>query len=287
MRDKATYPIRVAAIDFLNPAPLMWDLEHAPVAAELAQHYALSYMKPSQCAASLVDSTADLGLIPIAALTPEMAIVPGSVIASLDRVRSIQLIVKSSGRLEDVGTVAADTASRSSLAYTHILFTKFLGMSPTFIPARADPMAMLETADAALLIGDPALLALEDRAEIERRHGPCQWYDLAHEWKQRTGLPWVAAVWAVRPEAIPDPAALIADLDHSREAGLLHIEELVSEWTPRIALPPATIRTYLTENIHYRLDDQCLAAVRLFRKYAAEIGVLPALENLRFLGSME
>jgi len=262
----------------------MWDFEHAPRSGELADRYALTYMKPSQCASSLLDGSADLGLIPVAALTPELAIVPGSTIASLDRVRSIQLIVKGLGQLEAVRNVAADTASRSSIAYAHILFTKFLGTSPQFIAAAADPIAMLETSDAALLIGDPALLALEDRERIERWVGPCQWYDLAHEWRQRTGLPWVAAVWAARTEAISNPEEVIADLDRSRENGLGHIEDLVSEWVPRIALPTATIRNYLTENIHYRLDDGCLEAVRLFRRYAAEIDLLAELGELRFLG---
>jgi len=276
-------PIRVAAIDFLNPAPLMWDFEHPPLAAELAQRYALGYMLPSQCAAALLDGTADLGLVPIAALTPDLAIVPGSVIASLDRVRSIQLIVRGAKPLEAVRTVAADTASRSSLAYAHILFTKFLGVSPGFIPASADPIAMLESADAALLIGDPALLALEARGTIEQKVGACQWFDLAHEWKVRTGLPWVAAVWAARPDAIPDRAQLVADLDRSRANGLARIEDLVAEWTPRIAIPASTIRAYLTRNIHYTLDPACLEALHLFRRYAAEIGLLPPLPEVRFL----
>ncbi len=262
----------------------MWDFEHAPHSAELAERYTLNYTKPSECAASLLAGTADLGLIPIAALTPELAIVPGSTIASLDRVRSIQLIVRGSRSLEEVRTVAADTASRSSLAYAHILFRKFLGTSPEFVPAQADPVAMLQAADAALLIGDPALLALEERDGIEQQLGPCQWIDLAHEWKTRTGLPWVAAVWAVRPASIADPAQLIADLDHSRIAGLAHIDDLVAEWTPRIALPPATIHTYLTENIHYTLDPECLEALLLFRRYAAEIDVLAPLPEPRFLG---
>jgi len=275
--------LRVAAIDFLNPAPLMWEFEHLPASVELAGRYTLNYMLPSECAASLLDGSADLGLIPIAALTPELAIVPGSAIASLDRVRSIQLIVKGARPLEEVRSVAADTASRSSLAYAHILFTKFLGTQPRFLPARADPGAMLVAADAALLIGDPALLALEAREAIERQAGPCQWFDLAHEWHLRTGLPWVAAVWAARPEAIPDPARLIEDLDRSRIAGLAHIDDLVAEWTPRIAIPPATIREYLTHNIHYTLDPACLEALTLFRRHADEIGLLPPLPQPRFL----
>lgn len=278
-----SHRIRVAAIGFLNPAPLMWDFEHSPRAAELAASYELTRMRPSECAASLLAGTADLGLIPVAALTPELAIVPGSTIAALDRVRSIQLIVKGSKQLDEVKTIAADTASRSSLAYSQILFSKFLGASPEFLPACADPIAMLQSADAALLIGDPALLALEDRETIEQQFGPCQWFDIAHEWRLRTRLPWVAAVWAVRTEAIANPAQLIDDLDRSRINGMAHIEDLVSEWTPRIAIPPSTIHSYLMDNIHYTLDAPCLEALYLFRRYAAEIGALPPLPELRFL----
>jgi len=287
--------LRVAAINFLNPAPLMWDLEHPPLAGELTERYSLHYTQPALCAEELLAGRADLGLIPIAALTPDLAIVPGCTIASLDRVRSIQLIIKEKrGRegddgeaLKDVRTVAADTASRSSLAYAEILFRKFLGTQPAFVPAAAEPIAMLQQADAAILIGDPALLALEAREQIEAAVGPCLWLDLAHEWRIRTGLPWVAAVWAVRPEALEvsgvTAAQLAADLNQSRDHGLLHIEELVEQWTPRIPIPAATIRHYLTRNIHYSLDPDCIRAIELFRQYAAEAEILPALPTLRLL----
>jgi chorismate dehydratase len=295
--------LRVAAISFLNPAPLMWDFEHPPHAAELAQRYSLHYTQPSLCADELLSGRADLGLIPIASLTPDLAIVPGCSIASLDKVRSIQLIVKQrSGikqrsrkqrdgeelsALENVRTIAADTASRSSLAYAEILFRKFLNTHPTFLPSLADPIAMLRQADAAILIGDPALLALESRDQIEAAVGPCLWFDLAHQWRTRTNLPWVAAVWAVRPDALSPsnltPAQLTEDLEASRDHGLLHIDQLVEQWTPRIAIPPATIRRYLTHNIHYALNADCIRTIKLFRQYAAEVGALPPLPHLRFL----
>ncbi|MBB5318035.1 menaquinone biosynthesis protein [Tunturibacter empetritectus] len=279
--------LRVAAINFLNPAPLMWDFEHAPLAQELAQRYSLHYTQPSQCAAELLAGRADLGLIPIAALTPELAVVPGCTIASLNEVRSIQLIVKSPNTFSTVKTVSADTASRSSLAYAEILFRKFASNHPAFLPASADPIAMLQQADAAILIGDPALLALERREQIEAEVGPCQWFDLAHEWHIRTNVPWVAAVWAVRPESLGEPrlsaAQLVEDLEASRNHGLLHIEDLVKEWAPRIELSPAVIRHYLSSNIHYVLNTDCMHAIKLFRQYAAEVDVLPALPDLRLL----
>jgi chorismate dehydratase len=317
--------LRVAAIDFLNPAPLMWDFEHPPLSSALAQRYDVHYTQPSLCADELLFGRADLGLIPIASLTTGLAIVPGCAIASLDRVRSIQLIVKLdrlpshlvparprltaaerrsllaappqqiddpslvNQALAGVRTVAADAASRSSVAYAQVLFRKFLSTDPEFVPSIADPVAMLTEADAALLIGDPALLALEDRAHIEANPaiGPCLWLDLAHEWHTRTGTPWVAAVWAVRPDLLAEsevsPAQLIEDLQHSRDAGLANIEALVDEWIPRIDLPAATIRDYFTRNIHYNLSQDCLDAIQLFRAFAAEARVLPPLPRLRML----
>jgi len=286
--------LRVAAINFLNPAPLMWDFEHSPAAAELAERYELHYTHPAQCADEILSGRADLGLIPVASLTADLAIVPGCAIASLDRVRSIQLIVKRKSNddevnrvLEGVRTIAVDLASRSSLAYAQILFRRFIGGDPEILPAPADPIAMLAQADAALLIGDPALLALEARDAIERAAGPCVWLDLAHEWSSRAGAPWVAAVWAVRPEALRTTtttgAQLTSDLQFSRDHGLAHIDALVEEWTPRIALPPETIRSYLTHNIHYTLDRECIFAIELFRRYAADADILPALPTLRFL----
>jgi chorismate dehydratase len=284
--------LRLSAIAFLNPAPLLYDFEHPPRAAELATRYDIHYTTPAQCAAELHAGTSDLGLVPIATLTPELAIVPGCTIASRAEVRSILLLVKNPGNLvetealKQVRTLAADAASRSSQAYAHILFRHFLGTHPTLHEAAADPLAMLATADAALLIGDPALLARERRSAVDASVGtPLLWLDLAALWRQYTGLPWVAAVWAVRPEALTDvrPAQLTADLNTSRESGLAHIDQLVEEWTPRLAISPATTRTYLTHNIHYTLDPACAESILLFRTLAAKIDILPPLRTLRML----
>jgi chorismate dehydratase len=287
-------PLRVAAISFLNPAPLLYDFEHEPGAARLREHYAVHYTLPSACARELLDGTADLGLIPIAALTPKLAVVPGCTIASLGEVRSILLLVKNPARLPvaealaRVRNVAADAASRSSAAYAHILFERFHGVKPQFVEMAADPAAMLAGCDAALLIGDPALLARERRAEIDAAcDASLLWLDMAALWREATGLPWVAAVWAVRPGSLAatglSAAQLIADLNASRDTGLAYVDQLVAEWTPRLAVPAQTIRTYLTGNIHYTLDADCLRAIGVFRDLAAEVGALPEWAGLRML----
>ncbi len=291
-------PVRVAAISFLNPAPLLYNFEHEPTATILRARYAVHYTTPARCAAELHAGQADLGLIPIAQLTPEFAVVPGCTIASLEQVRSILLLVRCpracsrDEALRGIQRIAADNASRSSAAYVRTVLKRFYNLQPAMEEHPADPLAMLTGHDAALLIGDPALLARERRAELDdaitRQTGDALlWLDVAQLWRELTGLPWVAAVWAVRAEALAPAGVsvgqLTADLTASRDAGLAHIEELVAEWLPRLPLSAETIRTYLTKNIHYVLDEACLRAIRTFRDFAAEADVLPALTRLNLL----
>jgi len=262
------------------------------MASALAADYTLHYTSPANCAAELLAGTADLGLIPIASLTPDLAIVPGCTIAAQHEVRSILLLVKNprslhvADALKAVRTIAADSASRSSQAYAHILFERFHGTRPAFVEHVADPGAMLAANDAALLIGDPALLAREHRAAIDAAHdNQLLWLDMAALWREHTGLPWVAAVWAVRPEALVDMTSerLTADLIASRDAGLGHIDELVREWVPRLAVPASTIHLYLTQNIYYLLDGECVKAITRFRALAADVGALAPLPGLNIL----
>jgi chorismate dehydratase len=280
----------IAAINFLNPAPLMWDFEHPPRARELARRYSIISSTPAECAQHLRAGTADIGLVPVAAYPslPSTAIVPRCAIASLDAVRSILLIVRHPDGIPGVRRVALDTASITSSTYTRILFRKRWKTNPQFLPLAADLEAMLNVADAALLIGDPALLALEDREFREQHTGERLLYlDLAHEWRAWTNTAWVSAFWAVREDALNragvSPQLLIEDFERSRDGGLDHLDQIVDEWSRRIAVSPATIKTYLYDNIHYFLDDVCLDGLNLFYRYAVECGALPRVPPLRFL----
>jgi chorismate dehydratase len=270
--------LRVAAIDFLNPAPLMWDFEHPPLAAPLAARYQIDRMMPSQCADSLASGDADIGLVPIAALatTPGLRILPGCTIASKGRVRSLQLVRRASQPLDALRTVAADTASRSTLAYARILFPQWGNARVLFVPMAADLDAMLDHADAAIVIGDPALLALEERANrFERTGEELICHDLAEEWVKLTGLPFVSAVWGATARGSHWKENIAQDFIVSRDHGLQNIDTLVSEWTRRLPLSEQILRTYLTTNIHYFLDEQCIEAMRTFFRMAAQCGVLP------------
>src|SRR5271154_5979756 len=205
----STFPnrrLKLAAIDFLNPAPLMWDFEHEPEKSRLAQRYEIRYSAPSRCAEDIFTGFADIGLVPAAAyaIDPTMLIVPGCAIASKGNIRSILLVTREGGP-EAAKIVATDTSSLTSAAYTEILFRKYWNPSAEFVRLAPKLDLMLQAADAALLIGDPALLALEDsRQRFDRTGETLLYYDLGHEWMSRTGVPWVSAFWAVRGAALEE-----------------------------------------------------------------------------------
>jgi chorismate dehydratase len=272
--------LRIAAINFLNPAPLMWDFEHPPLESALARRYRIERMLPSACAGQLASGAAEIGLIPIAALAtiPGLRILPDCVIAAKGRVRSLLLVRRATQRLNELRSVAADVASRTTLAHTRILFHHWGNAQVPFLPAKADLDAMLEQADAAIVIGDPALLALEERANRYERTGEVLVYhDLAAEWQALTGLPFVSAVWAAAPEGF-SLESVAEDFTQSRIHGQQNIDALAAEWSVRVPIPEATIRTYLTSNIHYVLDDECLEGMKCFFRKATEAGVLPEYE---------
>jgi chorismate dehydratase len=268
-------PLRVSAISYLNTAPLMWDFEHGSAGAE----FAVSYTIPSSCAASLRDGPADIGIIPAAAYTtiPDLLILPGVAIASVRAVRSILLV--SNVPLEEIRTIALDSSSLTSVALVKVLFAKWWGGRRSFTSMAPDIHQMLKAHDAGLLIGDPALRI--DRSRYIT-------YDLAEEWIRFTGEPFVFAFWAVRREALKDAGYnldLAAAFQQSRDHGLApeNLNQIAREWAPRLGLSQNEIKSYLTENIHYSLDPECIDGMNLFFRYARECGALPQVPELRFL----
>jgi chorismate dehydratase len=270
--------LRIAAISFLNPAPLMWDFEHPPLDSELARRYQIDRMSPAECAERLASGQADIGLVPIAALAanPSLRILPGCTIASKGRVRSLLLVRRASQPIAALRSVAADTASRTTIAYSRILFHKWGNPDVPFVPMPADLDRMLDRADAAILIGDPALLALEERSNrFERTGESLVYHDLADEWLTTIGMPFVSAVWAASPTS-PVDEQVIEDLNQSRIHGHENLDRLIVEWSNRLPISEQVISDYLSFNIHYILDEDCIEGMRAFFRMAAEYGVLPA-----------
>jgi chorismate dehydratase len=264
--------LRIAAISFLNTAPLMWDFEHTG----LGREFDIISTVPSECAEMLRTGAADIGIVPVVALSyiPDLRIIPNVAIASKGSVRSILLV--SRAPLEQVRTVAADTSSRTTVALARVLFRKWMGGPRRMLAMPPDLGRMLAACDAALIIGDPALT-------VDRTRYVC--YDLAEEWKRLTGHPFVFAFWAVRAGALQETELDLAKIfQQSRDHGLANVDALARAWAPRVGISEQAVRAYLTESIDYSLDDENVAGLELFLKYAVECSVLPGLKPLEFVG---
>jgi chorismate dehydratase len=267
--------LRISAISYLNTAPLMWDFDHGGAAKDFAIFYSL----PSSCAAALREGTGDIGIIPAIAYNniPDLVIIPEVAIAARGAVRSILLISKVP--LEKIRTVATDNSSLTSVALTKVLFSKWWGGGREFRSVPPELSSMLRECDAALIIGDPALKVDRSRYQV---------LDLAEEWRRLSGKSFVFAFWAVRAAALAEmqPSLDLAGIfQASRDHGLepAALEQIAREWSGRLQITSAEVKNYLTRNIYYQLDQDCLDGMELFFRYAAECGAVERLRPINFL----
>jgi predicted solute-binding protein len=159
-----------------------------------------------------------------------------------------------------------------------VLFERRFGARPEYVPEAPEVENMLSRHDAALLIGDPAL-----RIDPATCGYVC--YDLASEWQDMTGCPFVFAFWAVRQQAVELAREYRANevFLQSRELGTSHVDQIVAEEAARYGVSAELARKYLSYHIDYTLDEANLRGLRLFFEYAAECGALPKPPELRFL----
>jgi predicted solute-binding protein len=221
----------------------------------------LDFRIPSGCADDLAAGAADIGLVPSFELTrQDLEVIPGLGIACRGPVRSILLI--SSRPAPEIRTVAADSSSRTSVELVRIVLERRYGAAPVSISHPPDLEAMLRIADAALVIGDPAL-------RIDPARLPYYVYDLGGEWVEMTGLPMVFAVWAGR-RGVVTPEVVEA-LRESGRYGLARIDEIVAAEAPRRGFPPEFVEEYLTRRIVNELGPREYQGMDLFLSYARQL----------------
>jgi chorismate dehydratase len=287
--------LRVSIVEYLNAAPLVWGFTDGPLAGK----YDLSFTVPSQCAEELRRGDADLGIIPSIEYQRIDGVValPGMAIASKREVRSLLVVAKKP--IELAKKIALDTSSRSTIGLVKILSREHWGIKPEFVESAPDASEMLKDADAALVIGDPALrISLKMEALAGKSPSGeqcCQGdpddmpvpgfetlfvYDVIHQWREMTGKSAVLAIWAGRREAVTPE--VIADFTASKQFGLDRVREISEAASIKLDLPPRALERYLTENIHFDLDEENLAGLHLYFEKAAAAGLIPRNKPLEF-----
>ncbi|MCB1050355.1 MAG: menaquinone biosynthesis protein [Acidobacteria bacterium] len=252
--------LRLSIIDYLNALPLNLAFKNGL----FADRTELVFDFPSVCADRLAMGEVDGGLISSIEYQriPDLQVAEGLGIASFREVKSVVILARQP--LETVKTLALDRFSRSSEALTRILFQKMFHRQPQFFSMAPNLDEMLETCDAALIIGDPAL-------RIDKR--ALQVYDLAGLWYELTQLPFVFAFWALRAEKAQ--AKWVHMLREARRYGQAHFAERLTEWSQRWHVAEDELHRYLTQNIHYELGEAERISLDRYYQMAYSCGLIP------------
>ena len=267
---------RIAASSYLNAAPLCYSFI---LGSQRDRCVFLSDEAPARCAELLAQGEADAALIPVIEYQriPGLIIAPGACVASKSSVRSV--LLASRVPIDRVRSVALDTSSRTSAALIQILFGHFYGRDVSYKSAPPMLEEMLESNDAALIIGDPAMLINRSALYV---------YDLAEEWRKNTDLPFVFAFWAIRTDAAhlfgtasEKPEKI--DFSEAKLEGLNHAHELATSYSESLGLPREDLFSYLTEAISYDLDEESLRGLSLYYRLASERGLIEEPRELAFL----
>jgi predicted solute-binding protein len=283
--------LRISVVQYLNTAPLVRGFTHGP----LQNSYDLSFTVPSQCAEALRTNSADVAIIPAIEYQriPNLVILPDLSVSSKERVRSLLIVSKVS--IREARSIALDQSSRSTQALTRILCDARWLITPQFQQAAPDLASMLQTSDAALLIGDPALRLAIAAEQNVKPGSDGEWlctgaqlglpqmetlhiYDAVHEWWQLTERPAVLAVWAARPEIVTPE--LIADFSASLAYGMQHLDSICSEAAAELNLPAEELSLYLRTNIDYSLDEENLKGLTEYFAHAARLNLIPKLQAI-------
>jgi chorismate dehydratase len=267
--------MKIAASTYLNSAPLVYSFANG----KLRNRYTfIGDAAPARCAVMLSSGLCDVALIPVIEYQriPGIKIIPEIAVASKNKVRSVLLAARRP--LVEVRTVTLDTSSRTSQTLVRILFARRYGNMPQFLECAPDPEIMcenmFENAEAALVIGDPAMQLGAHADELGLRV-----YDLAEEWRDMTGLPFVFALWAARDDIVNERPNLAQEMLAAKNEGTSQIDLIASQYAADLNLSEESLRSYLHDNVNYDLDQENIAGMMKYFNLAKEERLIPKVRE--------
>ncbi len=243
--------LRIGCVQYLNSRPLI----HGYAGPVKFDH-------PSGLARDLAAGALDAALVPVFEVLrdPRYLLVDDVAIASDGPVFSVFLAHRAP--LAEVRTVALDPASLTSAHLLRVLLAEYHGLHPRYVEEHDGP-------DARLLIGNQAIafrLADAGRHEL---------LDLGGEWQRCTGLPFVYAVWALRP-GLADAGAAAADFRRLKCEGIAAIPAIAAA---DAAHPREVAARYLTHHIRFDLGAREKAGLAKFGELCAQAGFISRISG--------
>jgi chorismate dehydratase len=264
---------RVGHIQFLNCLPIYWGLVRSGALLDVE----LTKDTPDRLNDALVAGDLDVGPISLVEYlrhADSLVLLPDIAVGSDGPVLSVNLVSQVPLGALDGRPVALGSTSRTSVLLARMWLAAVHGVRPEYFECPPDLSTMLLEADAAVLIGDPAL-----RATYEAPRRGLDVYDLGAVWREWTGLPMVFAVWAARREFADAHPGLVKDVHTafvtSRDTALDHVDEVAAQAARWENFDGPTLATYF-RTLDFSLGPRQLDGLVEFSRRAAAAGVVPA-----------
>jgi predicted solute-binding protein len=243
--------LRLGCVKYLNARPLI----HGWPGTVVRDH-------PSALCAQLARGQLDVALVSSFEFlrNPIYKIVGDVSIASDGAVYSV--VVAHRDEISRVEEIELDPAAQTSGNLLRILFSEM-----KLLPR------VVETSDsskksARLLIGDQAI-------QFRQKHGDeFGYFDLGEHWKKVVGLPFVYALWLVRPEVV-DPKSIADQLRALRDKNLANLDALVANETE---FDRAFCDRYYRQHLRFNLGESEKRGLRAFSELCQKHELLPKRE---------
>jgi chorismate dehydratase len=270
---------RVGHIQYLNCLPLYEGLVRSGTLLDVE----LRKDTPDALNDKLIAGDLDIGpisLVPALQHAPDLLVLPDIAVGSDGPVLSVVFVsTRPMAELEGA-RIALGSESRTSVVLVRMLLEQQYGLRPTYEVMPPNLNAMLQSADAAVLIGDVALRATYDAPRMGLHVT-----DLGQAWKEWTGLPFVFAVWAARRRYAADHPGLVKDVQRafvaSMHDALDHVDEIAARAARWEVFEPAVLAGYFRA-LDFSLGAEQRRGIAEFARRAAELGVVPPGAALTF-----
>ena len=248
--------IRISAVKYANTYPFIYGL----IESGFEKRVILETDHPSECAAKLLSGRVDIGLIPVAALPmlDKYYIISDYCIGANSNVRTVLLL--SNSPFDKIRKIYLDYRSRSSVNLTKVLAKNSWKREFVWInTSKGFDFMNIGPDEAVVLIGDQCF-EFENNFRYK--------IDLAREWKEYSGLPFVFACWTANKHI---DNTFINEFNEALKLGVNNIDGVVEMFGNTGAITGKTLKTYLIENIDFNFNEEKKAGLKLFLELMGEL----------------
>jgi len=259
--------VRIGMVNFINTAPL-YDVWLRTVNKP---DWTVVEATPAVLNRMLHDDQLDMGLVSsqeYAAHPESYLLLDDMSISALGPVGSVFLFSRFRPEFLDGRLVLLSGQSQTSVSLVKIILEKFFQVQPRYQVGSALEAHRDDTVAAVLAIGDEALILAGNDMYPHK-------IDLGRMWHEKTSLPFVFAIWAMRAEFCRDHPGIVREIQREllrcRETGRKELQDISRKVASRVSMDPEACYEYL-RGIEHDLSPEKKEGLKLFIEYLIETG---------------